>query len=86
MFARALVGVDLSEPSAAVLSCLPNLAPAGLREIVLGHVIYVANTPGLDYVAGLGKSSTGFGGCEAAAGRLFGNHRYSLGCARCCAR
>ncbi len=48
MFARALVGVDLSEPSAAVLSCLPNLAPAGLREIVLGHVIYVANTPGLE--------------------------------------
>ncbi|NSW58109.1 MAG: universal stress protein [Armatimonadetes bacterium] len=48
MFSRALVGVDFSEPSAAVLSCLPRLAPAGLREIVLGHVVYVANTPGLE--------------------------------------
>ncbi len=48
MFSRALVGVDFSPPSAAILSCLPHLKDHGMREVVLGHVVYVANTPGLE--------------------------------------
>lgn len=48
MFERVLVGTDFSTPSAAVLSCVPQLMQVGVREVVLGHVVYVANTPGLE--------------------------------------
>lgn len=48
MFEKILVGTDFSAPSEAVLSCLPQLMRAGVREVILGHVVYVANTPGLE--------------------------------------
>lgn len=48
MFERILVGTDFSAPSEAMLSCLRQLAKVGLREVVLAHVVYVANTPGLE--------------------------------------
>lgn len=48
MLDRILVGTDFSAPSAAMLSCVPQLRQAGVREVVLGHVVYVANTPGLE--------------------------------------
>ncbi len=48
MFERILVGTDFSAPSAAVLSCVPQLMRVGVREVILGHVVYVANTPGLE--------------------------------------
>lgn len=48
MLDRILVGTDFSAPSAAMLFCVPQLRQAGVREVVLGHVVYVANTPGLE--------------------------------------
>jgi len=49
MLKRILVGTDFSPASEAVLSCLGNMVErAGLEEVVLAHVVYVANTPGLE--------------------------------------
>ncbi len=47
MFRKALVATDLSAASSAVLSCIGQLKPLGLEEVVLAHVIYVAHTVGL---------------------------------------
>ncbi|MGQ9731604.1 MAG: universal stress protein [Candidatus Zipacnadales bacterium] len=49
MLKRVLVGTDFSPASEAVLACLGNIVEhAGLEEVVLAHVVYVANTPGLE--------------------------------------
>lgn len=48
MLRKILVGVDFSPPSEVILSCLPPLKQVGVQEIVLAHVVYVANTPGLE--------------------------------------
>jgi nucleotide-binding universal stress UspA family protein len=48
MFKKTLVGIDFSRASAAVLSCLPHLQRVGVQQVVLGHIVYVANTPGLE--------------------------------------
>lgn len=48
MIKRILLGTDFSDASRAMLSCVPKLMPAGLEEVVLAHVVYVANTPGLE--------------------------------------
>ncbi|MGD9496396.1 MAG: universal stress protein [Armatimonadota bacterium] len=48
MFERVVVPTDFSEPAEAVVSCVPSLEAAGLREVVLVHVLHVVNTPGLE--------------------------------------
>lgn len=48
MFAKILVGTDLSEPSEAVLDYVPRLRTVGLREVVLAHVVYVAGAAGME--------------------------------------
>lgn len=45
MFARVLFPTDLSAYSDAVLACLPDLKPAGLREVVLLSVIRPSDVP-----------------------------------------
>jgi len=47
MFRKILVCTDLSPASDALIQCVDNFKALGLEEIVLAHVIYVANTPGL---------------------------------------
>lgn len=47
MFHKVLVGTDLTAASDAVLSCLGQLRPLGLEEVVLTHVVYVAHSVGL---------------------------------------
>lgn len=48
MLSTAVVGTDFSEPSVAVLECVPKLKAAGLERVVLTHVAHVVNTPGLE--------------------------------------
>lgn len=48
MFERVIVATDFSEAAEAVVDCVPSLAAAGLREVVLVHVLHVVNTPGFE--------------------------------------
>lgn len=48
MFRKILVCTDLSPASDALIQCVEELKSIGLEEAVLTHVIYVANTPGLE--------------------------------------
>lgn len=48
MFRKMLVCTDLSPASDALIQCVEELKSIGLEEVVLTHVIYVANTPGLE--------------------------------------
>lgn len=48
MFEKILIATDLSPASDCLLQCAGELKAIGVRQIVLGHVIYVANTPGLE--------------------------------------
>ncbi|MFW6155670.1 MAG: universal stress protein [Armatimonadota bacterium] len=48
MFAKVLVGTDLSEPSEAVLDYVPRLRKIGLQEVVLAHVVFVAGAAGME--------------------------------------
>jgi nucleotide-binding universal stress UspA family protein len=48
MFRKMLVCTDLSPASNALIQCVEELKGIGMEEIVLTHVIYVANTPGLE--------------------------------------
>jgi nucleotide-binding universal stress UspA family protein len=48
MFRKMLVCTDLSPASDALIQCVEELKGIGLEEVVLTHVIYVANTPGLE--------------------------------------
>jgi len=50
MFHKLLVGTDLTPASDAVLSCIGQLMPLGLEEVILTHVVYVAHTVGLKEV------------------------------------
>jgi nucleotide-binding universal stress UspA family protein len=45
MFARALFPTDFSDYACSVLACLPELKAAGLREVVLLHVIRSSDVP-----------------------------------------
>jgi nucleotide-binding universal stress UspA family protein len=47
MFRKLLAGTDLTPASDAVLSCLGQLKPLGLEEVILTHVVYVAHSVGL---------------------------------------
>lgn len=48
MFEKILIATDLSPASDCLLQCTGELKNIGVRQIVLTHVIYVANTPGLE--------------------------------------
>lgn len=48
MFKKMLVCTDLSPASDALIQCVEELMSIGLEEVILTHVIYVANTPGLE--------------------------------------
>ncbi|MDA8428867.1 MAG: universal stress protein [Geobacteraceae bacterium] len=48
MFRKILVCTDLSPASDALIQCVEELKSIGLEEAVLTHIIYVANTPGLE--------------------------------------
>jgi nucleotide-binding universal stress UspA family protein len=48
MFAKVLIATDLSPASTCLLRCVGELKELGLKQAVLAHVIYVANTPGLE--------------------------------------
>lgn len=48
MFRKMLVCTDLSPASDALIQCVGELKSIGMEEAVLTHVIYVANTPGLE--------------------------------------
>lgn len=48
MFKKILICTDLSPASDALIQCVGELKALGLDEVVLAHVIYVANTPGLE--------------------------------------
>lgn len=48
MFEKILIATDLSPASDCLLQCAGELQATGLKQAVLAHVIYVANTPGLE--------------------------------------
>jgi nucleotide-binding universal stress UspA family protein len=48
MFRKILVCIDIFSPDENLISCTASLKNLGAEEVVLAHVIYVANTPGLD--------------------------------------
>ena len=45
MFGRALFPTDFSDYANSVLACLPELKAAGLRDVVLLHVIRSSDVP-----------------------------------------
>ena len=48
MFRKMLVCTDLSPASDALIQCVGDLKALGMEEAILTHVVYVANTPGLE--------------------------------------
>jgi len=48
MFRKMMVCTDLSPASDALIQCVEELKTIGMEEVILTHVIYVANTPGLE--------------------------------------
>ena len=47
MIEKLLIGTDFSPASDGLISCVGEFKALGLRQAVLAHIIYVANTPGL---------------------------------------
>ena len=48
MFEKLLVATDLSRASDCLLQCAGELKDVGLKKVILTHVVYVANTPGME--------------------------------------
>jgi nucleotide-binding universal stress UspA family protein len=48
MFSKILIATDFSPASDRLLKCAAELKILGFTEAVLAHVMYVANTPGLE--------------------------------------
>ncbi len=48
MFEKVLIATDLSPASGCLIQCVAELKALGLKRAVLAHVVYVANTPGLE--------------------------------------
>jgi len=48
MFRKILLCTDLTPASDALIDCVAALKEVGTKEVVLTHVVDVANTPGLD--------------------------------------
>ncbi|MCK8603719.1 universal stress protein [Desulfoferrobacter suflitae] len=47
MFKKILFATDLSPASEALIQCAGELKTIGMEEVVLAHIIYVANRPGV---------------------------------------
>ncbi len=45
---KILIGTDFSPASDCLIGCVGELKALGLKHAVLAHIIYVANTPGLE--------------------------------------
>ncbi len=50
MFNKILLCTDLLPASESLVECVGQLKKLGVEEIVLTHVVYVANTPGLEVI------------------------------------
>ncbi|MFH7326267.1 universal stress protein [Desulfurivibrio sp. C05AmB] len=50
MLNKILIATDFSPASDCLIQCAGQLKKLGLKQVVLAHVIYVANTPGLDEI------------------------------------
>jgi nucleotide-binding universal stress UspA family protein len=48
MFNKILMATDFSPASDCLVQCAAEFKALGLQEIVLAHIVYVANTPGLE--------------------------------------
>jgi nucleotide-binding universal stress UspA family protein len=48
MFEKILIGTDFSPASDCLIRCVGELKSLGLQHAILAHVLYVANTPGLE--------------------------------------
>jgi hypothetical protein len=48
MLEKVLITTDFSPATDCLLRCVGELKALGLQRAVLAHVIYVANTPGLE--------------------------------------
>ncbi|MCA1743022.1 MAG: universal stress protein [Desulfonatronovibrio sp.] len=48
MFKKVLFCADLSPAMDNLLICLGQLKSLGVEEVILAHIVYVANTPGLE--------------------------------------
>ena len=48
MFEKILIATDLSPASDFLVQCPADLKTIGMKQSVLAHVVYVANTPGLE--------------------------------------
>lgn len=48
MFEKILIASDLSPAADCLIQCAAELKALGLKQAVLAHVVYVANTPGLE--------------------------------------
>ena len=48
MFRKTLICSDLTPASDALIRCAQELKDIGMEEVILAHVIYVKNTPGLE--------------------------------------
>ncbi len=48
MFTKVLLCTDLSPAMDNMLTCLGQLKSLGTEEVILAHIVYVANTPGLE--------------------------------------
>jgi nucleotide-binding universal stress UspA family protein len=48
MFEKILIATDLSPASDCLVQCAADLKTIGMKQAVLAHVVYVANTPGLE--------------------------------------
>lgn len=48
MFKKILIGTDFSPASDCLMRCVGEFKALGLEHVVLAHIIYVANAPGLE--------------------------------------
>ncbi|MDZ7641529.1 MAG: universal stress protein [Desulfurivibrio sp.] len=48
MLSKILIATDFSPASDCLVQCATELQAIGLKEVILAHVVYVANTPGLE--------------------------------------
>ena len=48
MFKKILIGTDFSPASDCLMRCVGEFKALGLEHVVLVHIIYVANAPGLE--------------------------------------
>lgn len=48
MFKKVLIGTDFSSAADCLIHCVGELKALGLTHAVLAHIVYVANTPGLE--------------------------------------